>query len=640
MSSSEGNVFWTTAERDQSGKQGRRKEGGEGENPLLKGPQTCCTHSHTHFAALMEDFFKRLASKPRAVPLDECGIASPVAPSVPAARAAPAPAPSPPSSVLFEVVQAPRDMAPTAPRRRSAHESLFSGKESVACSIAFASAPAPADSKGQALLSEDAIAWPTNSLVSVPTCNVRSKWDTDLWIDACSPSSWDMLSAFVVDHVTRMETGDRAAAARPDDETSKVMASLNASVTAWKAGKGKPHCLIGGVNTGKTTMLRLLADRHGFEFVPIHEDAPDALKEVLQFAGDKGLDTRPRLWAVEHYDMFDRTCKALLRPALARLQRSGPVFLTAWPSVDLRTLQSFAQSTALAWTFPARLAFLDRFGPSEFEWNDAFADAGGDLGRAMVQGQFARSTAAPVTSSALCSTKGCTGGCSLCMARRRVPSNPRLLVEDTLCLRSSAAKRSMLAESDVDLHAMLLQEMIPLAASSLESMLKGLDAMSLMDATSEYSTMVKDAFVGGTVQNVCASSQLGFNSGSTLPIPKCLFGKHRATPAASSALERRVLVARGVPHPRLRSRLGLTTEADGDSDSEPAAPASKKRVRAAEPKRGSKKGSAALVVLENDAESTDDTDIAWSSPQCDTRDFSLEVSLFEQAAGRVKGESK
>jgi hypothetical protein len=196
----------------------------------------------------------------------------------------------------------------------------------------------------------------------------------------------------------------------------------------------------------------------------------------------------------------------------------------------------------------------------------------------------------------------------------------------------------MLAESDVDLHAMLLQEMVPLSAPSLASMLTALDALSFMDSATEFSTMVKDAFVGGAVQGVCSTTQMGFSSGSTLPIPKCLFGKHRATPAALSAFERRILVARGVSNPVLRGRIGLVSDAaDSDSDSEPRP--SKKRARAGkEPKRASKKTS--LVVLENDVESTDDTELSWSSPQCDMREFHLEVSLFEQAAGRVKGESK
>jgi len=590
----------------------------------------------------MEGFFKRVTAKPRAaIPLDECALV----PSAPAPVPAPPLPPSAPRDVLFEVVQAPKSLAPDRsppPRRRSAHESsLFSGKESLACAVAFENWSAEHTSGGkQAALTEDAIAWPTTTLAHVPTCTVRSKWDTDLWVDACAPATWDTLSAFVVDHVNRMEPGDRGAAARPDDATSKVMTSLNASVLAWKAGKSKPHCLVGGVNTGKTTMLRLLAERHGFEFVPIHEDSVDGLKEVLQFAGDKGLDTRPRLWVIEHFDVFDRACKALLRPALPRLQRSGPVFLTAWPSVDVRTLQSFVQSNALAWAFPARLAFLDRFGPADFAWTEPFADAGGDLGRAMLQGQFVRGSKAPVCSTALCDTKGCAGGCSVCMARRRVPSNARLLVEDTLCLRSSASKRSMLAESDVDLHGMLLQEMIPLAAPSLASMVTALDAMSLMDACTDFSTMVKDAFVGGAVQDVCKSTQMGFTSGCSLPIPKCLFGKHRATAAAASAFEKRVLLARGVVHPRVRSRIGVAADAEAESDSEASsATPSKKRARASkEPKRAPKK--ATLVVLENDAESTDDTEIAWTSPQCDTRDFSLEVSLFEQAAGRVKVELK
>ena len=230
------------------------------------------------------------------------------------------------------------------------------------------------------------------------------------------------------------------------------------------------------------------------------------------------------------------------------------------------------------------------------------------------------------------------------MTRRRVPSNARLLVEDTLCPRSSAAKRSMLSESDADLHAMLMQEMIPQAAPSLESMCRALDALSFMDMATDYSTMLKDAFVSGAVQNVCSSSSLGFSSGSTLPIPKCLFGKHRTTAASLSDIERRVLVSRGVPHPRLRRRVGLAAnDADDgeslDEDVVAPAPASKGKKRGRAPPKG-KASKSSLVTLENDVEASDETEIPWNSPQCDTREFGLEVSLFEQAAGRWKTASK
>jgi hypothetical protein len=588
----------------------------------------------------MEDFFKKLSKPKAAVPLESffAPAPAPVPVAAPAVRA-------PSGALVFEVDAASRELVPVAkaPRRRSAHQSsLFAGNESLAFAVV---AEECKDTSSSAVAVEfDPLPF-TRLLPFTPRVSL-SKWDLVLWSEACQPARWDLLSTFVVDHVTRMETGDRGVAARPDESTSKVMASLESSVTQWKAGKGRPHCLVGGVNTGKTTMLKLLAAKHNFEFVPIHEDATDELKEVLQFAGDKGLDTRPRLWVIEHLDMFDAPCKKLLRAALPRLQRSGPVFLTAWPSIDMRTLQSFTLSNVLSWAFPARLAFLDRFGPEEFPWSESFADAGGDLGRSMAHGQFTRGKAGPRVSTTLCGSASCAGGCSLCMARRRVPSNARLLVEDTLCPRSSDTKRAMLSESDVDLHSMLLQEMIPQAASSLESMLIALDALSFMDTATDFSTMVKDAFVSGVVQNVCASNSVSFSSGSTFPIPKCFFGKHRATPAALSDMERRVLVARGIPHPRLRRRIGLSaSDADDESslgDDVDAAPApsgkGKKRGRSSPPKGKASKTS--LVTLENDVEATDETEIAWDSPQCDTREFGLEVSLFEQAAGRGRAAIK
>lgn len=586
----------------------------------------------------MEGFFKKLAKPKEAVPLE-------------AFFASPAPAPAPPKArvkreeagpVLFEVDAASREFIPSSrapPRRRSTHQSsVFAGNDSLAFAVVAEERRAP--SSEVAAIDFDPL--PFSRLLPSTSLSAKSKWETDVWSDACAPQRWDLLGTFVFDHVSRMESGDRGISARPDESTSKVMASLEFSVTQWKAGRGKPHCLVGSVNTGKTTMLRLLADKHGFEFVPIHEDATDDLKEVLQFAGDKGLDIRPRLWVVEHLDMFDATCKKMLRSALPRLLRSGPVFLTAWPSIDTRTLSSFTLSNVLGWTFPSRLAFLDRFGPADFSWSEPFADAGGDLGRSMAQAQFTRGKEGVRASATLCGSAACAGGCALCMARRRVPSNARLLVEDTLCPRSSAVKRDMLSESDVDLHSMLLQEMIPQSAPSLEAMLRGLDALAFMDSATDFSTMVKDAFVSGVIQNVCGSNSVSFSSGSTLPIPKCLFGKHRATPAVMSDMERRVLVARGIPHPRLRRRVGLsTTDADDaslDEDVVETVAAGKKRGRNSAPKGKNSKSS--MVTLENDIEASDETEIGWNSPQCDTREFGLDVSLFEQAAGRVRTASK
>ena len=466
--------------------------------------------------------------------------------------------------------------------------------------------------------------------------DVSCSWTSDLWIDAASPKTWDDLRAFVTDHVSRMDVGERGGAAKPEDCTDRVLASLDRSVVAWKARDRKVHAVVGGVNTGKTMFLRLLAQKHNLEFVQVHEDSLDELKTLLKYAQDTGLDPKSRLWVLEHFDMYDAACKRVLRDAFPRLLKSGPVFLTVWPSYDTRSLQTFNCIQALPWTLPSRLAYLDRFGKPDSDWEESFADAGADLGKTLSMQQLKRGVKTERFSLRLCESTTCGGSCPLCMARRRIPSNARMLVEDTLCPRSSMTKRAMLAETDVDLHVMLLQELVPMATSSLEAVSRALDALSLVDACTDYSTMVKDAFVTGTVQDVCKSSSVTFSSGSTVPIPKCLFGNNRLTPRALSDIERRVLVARGVASPVLRARARLKVkDDDSSSDEDTEGPAKKTGVK----KKQRKAAATDLVVLENDSERCDELQLDGASPQTDFRDFVLEVGLFEQAAGCARLET-
>jgi hypothetical protein len=471
-----------------------------------------------------------------------------------------------------------------------------------------------------------------------PTPAALPSWELDLWLDVCTPSSWEALQGFVVEHVSRMESGDRGASARPEDSTDRVMARLDKTVVDWKARNRKAHALVGGVNTGKTMMLRLLAAKHNMDFVAVHEDSTEDLRTLLKSAHDTGLDPRSRLWVIEHFDMYDAACKRMLRTALPRMLMSGPVFLTVWPSFDARSLASFQCSSALGWTIPTRLAFLDRFGKPDMNWSDSFADAGSDLGKTLSQQQLSRGIRAPQSSLRLCNSSMCGGSCALCMSRRRIPSNARLLVEDTLCPRTSDTKLAMLAETDADLHIMLLQELVPLAAPTLESMCTALDALSMLDCVAGFSTMVKDGFITGAVQNVCKSTSTSFSSGTMIPIPKCLFGNNRLTAAALGDIEKRVQLARGVVNPRLRGRSkAARPDASDDSSSSEEDVATTSKKSAKRPRSG--KGTDGLVVLENDAESNDQFELSWVSPEADMRDYALDVSLFEQAAGKAQTEA-
>lgn len=441
---------------------------------------------------------------------------------------------------------------------------------------------------------------------SVPVESVS--WTHALWIECVQPHTWEDLQAFALQHVDRMELADRGVKAKPEDLTPKVLQTLNAHVEAWKLShKGKPMCLVGAPNTGKTCMLRLLAAKHGLEFVPIHEEEHEELKWFLQSAADVGLEGTERLWVIEHFDTFDAQCRAALKAAIPKLQRSGPVFLTVWPTADLRSVEFATRVNALSFHLPARHAFLDKFGEGH-ELMSMFAEGGGDIGVTACLAQLHRAETQATKTMRLCDSAHCGGGCDVCFSRRRVPSNLRLLVEDTLCKRSTQRKRDMLGETDVDTGLQLLQEMLPMSSSSLDVLLKGLDALCVCDSTAGFETFVKSAFATGAVQSVCGTSSLTFGSGMTLPLPASTFAKHRATPETLQATAARIL----------KARVGANA---------------KQSVNVEKRKREKN-----VVVVEDDSKDVE-VELTLDAPEAELRHLESEVSLWE-AASNLKGSNE
>lgn len=416
----------------------------------------------------------------------------------------------------------------------------------------------------------------------------QTQWDLQLWIDACIPSSWTALECFALQHIDQMDIQERSQKAKPQELTSKVMQSLETSIQNWKKGIHKVHCLMGAPSTGKTLLLKLLADKYNFEFNPVHEDDSSELKLVLQNGGSVSLENKPNLWVIEHFDFFDKSCKALIRNSFKKLLQTGPVFLTMYPTMDQRGLENFIVSSCVTWNFLGKMLYLENFGPPSIEWENAYQEGNGELTKILSFQQYNR-TSKESLSENLCGNPLCKGTCLLCTKKRKIPCNLRLIVEDTLCPRTSARKEAMLSESDADLSLMLLQEMIPFTETSLQNTLKCLDSISLLDCATEYSTFMKDAFIGGTLQKICRSSNINFASKCNIEIPEMLFGKHRRN---DSQKEKAIGEYRGVKNYICR-------------------------------KRGSEK----------EDETEEGKEFLMGEPQVDTRDLFDDYDLFRQASG-------
>jgi hypothetical protein len=436
----------------------------------------------------------------------------------------------------------------------------------------------------------------------------QTRWDLESWIDEAIPLSIIDFQCFVEQNVNQMEGGDRGNVSKPEENTNKVLKSIEETIKNWKHGKRKIHCLIGAPSTGKTLMLKLLAKKYDLEWNPVHEDNPPDLKFLLANAGNQSLDSKEQLWVIEHFDFFDKQCKQILKSSFSKLLKSGPVFITLHPVTDLRPFQQYTISSCLSWPLSAKILFLEKYGPSNINWEDLYAEGNGEIPRILSYGQYHRNISSHSFEN-ICGNETCKGFCSICTRKRRIPHNLRLLVEDTLCPRTSPIKEKMLGETDADLSIMLLQEMIPYTDCSLDSLRRCYDAISLLDCCTEYSTFVKDAFLNGLLQKQCRTENMKFSSKNNFAFPEMLFGKNRRTLQGDSKKEILIAKYRGCKHYIPRKRCTFTSNND-DGDDEEGYSKSKGLIEESEQKYEYNLGDA----------------------QVDVRDLFEDISLFQQAS--------
>lgn len=320
----------------------------------------------------------------------------------------------------------------------------------------------------------------------VPKFNKTTKteftfWDTNLWIEA-GPKTWDELKAFT--ETCSPDIGDRS---KMNPNPMQVLRALENTVNEKKK---KVHVLV-GETVGKSSMLRLLAAHYKYELISVQED------DVIQFLKDSsavGLDTTPRLWVLEHLDMyeFDKVMKVV-----PLLFKSGLVFATSWPDAPFLLDKNILISHVYPWDKPSNLKFLQMYAPIK-EWDIKESE---NISHSLCMGQFFPS------------------------GKTRIPTNLRFLVEDTLCDRSSEQKCSHLS-GDIETSIALLQEMIPLT-TNFGSIVRALEACSFLDLC-EYYTHVKEAFIDGTIQNTIKIRHM--DSGVTIPVPQMYWKNNRKQP--------------------------------------------------------------------------------------------------------------
>jgi hypothetical protein len=130
----------------------------------------------------------------------------------------------------------------------------------------------------------------------------------------------------------------------------------------------------------------------------------------------------------------------------------------------------------------------------------------------------------------------CSGQCTACLQKRRIPSNWRLLVEDTVCNRSTLAKCNLLS-GDADTSICLLQEMAPMVSSDIESVCKAYEAFSFLDLVG-YSTIIKDAFLDDGLLQSQIRTKRNFDSGTLSPVPSMFWKTNRKRTDIRSLLQK------------------------------------------------------------------------------------------------------
>jgi len=343
-----------------------------------------------------------------------------------------------------------------------------------------------------------------------------SRWDTNLWIEECTPPDYESLLAFADE--ASGEMGDRG------KTSANFRQVLRAVQNTIDEKKQKLHVLV-GETCGKSMILRLIAKYYKFELISVQED--DNVEEFLKNASAVGLDDTRRLWVLEHLDLlnFDKIIEIV-----PRLLKTGPVFATSWPEAEFLLSKDILISQVFSWSDEYKLKYLKKFGPL-IEIEPFFKDDG-TISGALNNAQLGSSRDNLLS---LCG-QDCKGQCTACLQKRRIPSNWRLLVEDTVCNRSTLAKCNLLS-GDVDTSICLLQEMAPMVSSDIESVCKAYEAFSFLDLVG-YSTVIKDAFLDDGLLQSEFRTKRNFDSGTLIPVPSMFWKTNRKRPDIRSLLQK------------------------------------------------------------------------------------------------------
>ena len=322
------------------------------------------------------------------------------------------------------------------------------------------------------------------------------------WLERCVPSSWMSLRNFA-QNVTLAMLQLR----RGQTGLTQVMDALQAIAPSKTL-----TILQGNPGTGKTTMLRLLAAHKGMEVEFVHTDSDDEFMETLKVAKERGLSAEKRLWVFEHFDCLSKTARSAL---LKALPVQGIAIATSWYTEENLSDLKVNWISMDPWDHASRVQFMYTFRSgieiTDDECSACLKAAGDDIAGAWTMAQMR------VTKSSD-------------LFLRAPPSNLRILVDRSLSQGGTRMELDMLQDCDDDVCLSLVHESLPEAISAsrdLKALVVGMDALSTCDASAGFSSLVKNAYIGGTLQ-ACMPLPRTFSSGISFSTPKSTWGKNRA----------------------------------------------------------------------------------------------------------------
>lgn len=319
------------------------------------------------------------------------------------------------------------------------------------------------------------------------------------WLERCVPKTWQALRTFAPNVTLAMLQLRRGQVG-----LTQVMNSLEALPKTLTILQGNP-------GTGKTTMLRLLAAHKGMEVEFVHTDSDDDFLDTLKVAKERGLSSQKRLWVFEHFDCLSKAARSAL---LKALPLQGPAIATSWYTEENLSDLKVNWISMDPWDHASRVQFMMTFKDvaiTDDECSACLKAAGDDISGAWTMAQMRIPSSSDIM-------------------LRAPPSNLRVLVDRSLSLSGTRNELDMLQDCDDDVCLSLVHESLPdaiSASNNLNALVMGMDALSACDAATQFSSLVKNAYIGGTLQ-ACMPLPRIYSSGISFSAPKSSWSKNRA----------------------------------------------------------------------------------------------------------------